>query len=191
MISRLVIASRNSDKVSEIEAVLLDLGLVGEVASGLELPEVEETGSSLEDNALLKARSAAEATGLPSLGDDTGLEVTALGGGPGVLSMRYAGPSASYDDNVDKLLAEMEGVADRSARFRTVMALFMPNGEWVTAEGVLPGVITYERRGTGGFGYDPVFEVDGLTLAEMGTDAKNSLSHRARALQALAEKVRG
>ena len=104
---------------------------------------------------------------------------------PGVNTARYAGPSASYEENVVRLLESMEGVEDRKARFRTVVALVMPDGVEVTAEGSVEGVITKERRGSGGFGYDPVFEVDGQTLAEMPADDKNALSHRARALRAL------
>jgi XTP/dITP diphosphohydrolase len=140
----------------------------------------------LEENALLKARAVMEAVGLPAVADDTGLEVAALAGRPGVETARYAGPDASYSDNVRRLLEELEGVADRSARFRTVIALVMPDGAELVAEGALDGVIAAEPRGSGGFGYDPVFEVEGRTLSEMGVETKNMLSHRARALQTLA-----
>ena len=189
MIPRLVVASKNQDKVGEIEAVLGEEGLVGEIVQGLDWPDVDETGSSLEENALLKARAVMEAVGLPAIADDTGLEVSALNGRPGVETARYAGPDASYDDNVRRLLEELEGVADRTARFRTVVALVMPDGVELVAEGALDGVIAVEPRGSGGFGYDPVFEVEGRTLSEMGVETKNQLSHRARALQTLAVMV--
>lgn len=186
MIPRLVVASKNQDKVGEIEAVLGGVGLVGEVVQGLDWPDVDETGSTLEENALLKARAVMEAVGLPAVADDTGLEVAALDGRPGVETARYAGRDASYSDNVRRLLGEMEGVADRKARFRTVVALVMPDGAELVAEGALDGVIAAEPRGSGGFGYDPVFEVEGRTLSEMGVETKNMLSHRAKALQTLA-----
>ena len=184
-IDRLVVASQNPDKIAEVEAVLQDLALGIEIVSGLDWPEVEETEETLEGNALLKARAVMEQTGLPALADDTGLEVAALGGRPGVHTARFAGPDATYNDNVAKLLDVMEGVEDRSASFRTVIALVTPEGDEVTVEGVLDGTITTMRRGTGGFGYDPVFEVGEWTLAEMPPATKNQVSHRARALHAL------
>lgn len=188
-IERLVVASKNPDKIAEVEAVLSRLGVVGEIVRGLDWPDVEETEDTLEGNALLKAREVAAVTGIPALADDTGLEVDALGGDPGVWSARYAGPEATYADNVAKLLESMDGEPYRKARFRTVMALVSPDGhEWV-AEGVVEGSITDEARGSGGFGYDPVFEVDGRTLSEMGVEAKNRISHRARAISNLAAKL--
>lgn len=189
MIPRLVVASKNPDKISEIEEILRSLSLTDEIVRGLDWPDIEETGRTLKENALIKARAVVEFTGLPVVADDTGLEVDALGGGPGVNTARYAGPGASYEDNVVRLLASMEGVEDRTARFRAVVALVMPDGVEVTAEGSVEGVITKERRGGGGFGYDPVFEVDGQTLAEMTAEDKNALSHRARALRALAASL--
>ncbi|GBE23599.1 MAG TPA: RdgB/HAM1 family non-canonical purine NTP pyrophosphatase [Actinobacteria bacterium] len=188
-IERLVVASKNPDKIGEIEAVLRGLGLVDVVARGLEWPDVEETGTTLEENALLKARAVAAAVGLPALADDTGLEVDALGGAPGVRSARYAGTDATYDDNVRRLLAEVADAQDRSARFRTVMALVFPDGREIVGEGVLEGQIIDERRGTSGFGYDPVFLVDGRTLAEIDPVEKNAISHRGRALRALAARL--
>ncbi len=189
MIPRLAVASKNPDKVREIEELLAPTGLVGEIVRGLDWPDVEETGTTLEENALLKGRAVAEATGLPSLADDTGLEVTALGGAPGVETARFAGPDATYADNVARLLEVMEGIGDRRARFRTVVALVFPSGEEVVAEGVVEGVITTSPRGSGGFGYDPVFEVEGRTFAEMSPEEKNALSHRARAVRALVETL--
>lgn len=186
MIPRLVVASKNPDKIKEIEVVLGGLGLVGEIVRGLDWPDVDETGDTLEANALLKAHAVCEATGLPVIADDTGLEVAALDGAPGVRTARFAGPEATYADNVARMLDVMAGVTDRSARFRTVVALVFPDGVEVLAEGVVDGVITTETRGNLGFGYDPIFEVGGMTFAEMGMDAKNELSHRARAIRALA-----
>lgn len=189
-IERLVVASKNEDKLREIQAVLLGLGLVNEIVAGLDWPDVEETEPTLEGNALLKARAVAAATGLPSLADDTGLEVAALNGAPGVRSARFAGENATYEDNVRYLLQLLEGVGERSARFRTVMTLVVPGGEEIVAEGVLDGQIIDTPRGDSGFGYDPVFDVDGRTLAEFSAAEKNTVSHRGRALRALAEQLR-
>ena len=182
-------ASKNSDKIKEIEDILGSTGLVAEIVRGLQWEDVAETGETLEENALLKARAVVEATGLPVIADDTGLEVAALGGAPGVQTARYAGADASYEDNVARMLAEMDGVAERSARFRTVIALLFPDGVEIVAEGSVDGLITTTQRGEGGFGYDPVFEVNGRTFAEMGSEEKNQLSHRARAIRALAETL--
>lgn len=186
MIDRLVVASKNPDKIAEVEEVLAGLGLVGEIVRGLEWPDVDETEPTLVGNALLKAHAVQQATGLTAVADDTGLEVDALGGEPGVHTARYAGPSATYEDNVDRLLAEMDGVKRRTARFKTAIALVDVSGKEVTVEGVVEGEITTERRGTGGFGYDPIFSVGGRTFAEMGSDEKHRISHRALALRALA-----
>ena len=189
MIPRLVVASKNPDKIVEIEEVLAGTGLVGEIVRGMEWPDVEETGETLEENALLKARAVMSNVGLPAVADDTGLEVAALDGAPGVRTARFAGPSASYDDNVSHLLLQLEGVDDRRARFRTAVALVMPDGEELVVDGFLDGLISREPRGTGGFGYDPIFEVGGRTLSEMGMDEKNTLSHRASALRSLARAL--
>lgn len=191
MIERLVVASKNSDKIGEMESVLVGTGLVGEIVHRLEWPDVDETEDTLEGNALLKAHAVFAATGLPSVADDTGLEVAALGGDPGVYTARYAGPDATYGDNVDKLLQELAGHRDRTATFRTAIALVSGDHEPIVVEGHILGRIAEERRGSGGFGYDPVFEVDGLTFSEMGTERKNEVSHRARAIRALAEVLRG
>ena len=185
----IVIASKNDDKIAEVEAVLAGLRNPIPVLTGHDWGDVEETESTLAGNALLKARAVVAATGHAAIADDTGLEVDALNGAPGVLSARYAGPDATYDDNVDKLLASVAGVEDRTARFTTAIALVTPSGAELVVEGVLDGVIIDKRRGTGGFGYDPVFEVDGRTLAEMGAAAKNAISHRSVALRLLAEHL--
>ena len=189
MIPRLTIASKNPDKIKEIEELLSATGLVGEIVCDLEWDDVDETGATLEENALLKARAVVGATGLPAIADDTGLEVEALGGAPGVHTARFAGPEATYSENVDRMLAEMEGIEERSARFRTVVALVFPDGVEVVAEGSVEGIITSDPRGDGGFGYDPIFEVNGFTLAEMTPAQKNKQSHRARAFRELVRSM--
>lgn len=188
---RIVVASKNPDKVREVEAVVAAIAPSVEIVKGLLWPEVEETEPTLEGNAILKARLVMEATGLPALADDTGLEVRALGGAPGVKTGRFAGPNATYEENVEHLLNALENAADRSATFRTVVALVDERSPVARAEGRLEGHITYAPRGSEGFGYDPVFDVDGRTLAEIGEAEKNRISHRARALRALAHKVWG
>ncbi len=185
-LDRLVIASKNPDKVAEVKDVLAGLGVV--VAEAGDWPDVDETADTLEGNALLKARAVAAATGLPAVADDTGLEVAALGGAPGVRSARFS-EEGTYASNRAKLKAALAGVADRRARFRTVVALVTPDGGEVVAEGSVDGVIADEERGANGFGYDPLFEVEGRTFAEMTADEKHAVSHRARALRALAAKL--
>lgn len=187
---RLVVASKNPDKIAEVAEILDVSGLVDEIVGGLEWPDIPETEPTLEGNALLKARTVARATGVPALADDTGLEVEALGGAPGVHTARFAGPDATYEDNVSRLLETLRSRDDRAARFRTVVALVDPSTsqEW-TAEGAVVGSITREPRGSGGFGYDPVFEVHGRTLAEMSSGEKHDISHRARAIRALVERL--
>ena len=188
---KVVAASHNPDKIAEIEAVLASTGI--EFVRGLDWDDVPETGATLEENALLKARAVQAATGYPALADDTGLFVDALGGAPGVRTARFAGESATYNDNVALMLERMEGVEDRGAVFRTVIALVSPEEELV-ALGELRGTIARERNGDNGFGYDPIFELsDGRTLAELADEEKNLISHRARALRALVDilKARG
>ncbi|MEX1208599.1 MAG: RdgB/HAM1 family non-canonical purine NTP pyrophosphatase [Acidimicrobiia bacterium] len=187
MIRSLVLATKNPHKAAEVAAVLARLVPGLELVDGLQWPDVDETGATLEDNAILKARTVARATGHDAIADDTGLEVDALGGAPGVRSSRYAGERASYAENRAALLEAMRGRSDRGARFRTVVALVTTGGETITAAGTLEGRITEAPRGESGFGYDPIFEVDGRTLAELGEAEKNQMSHRARALEALAE----
>jgi XTP/dITP diphosphohydrolase len=181
-----VVASKNPDKIAEVEAVLASLDPPIEVITGHNWDDIEEVGTTLVANALLKARTVAAATGHAAMADDTGLEVGALSGAPGVRSARYAGEDATYHDNVTRLLVEMSGVGDRSAQFRTAVALVLPSGDEMVVEGVLEGRITTGRRGDGGFGYDSIFEVGSRTLAEIGPEEKNKISHRALALQELA-----
>ncbi|HJR86406.1 MAG TPA: RdgB/HAM1 family non-canonical purine NTP pyrophosphatase [Acidimicrobiia bacterium] len=184
-IERLVVASKNPDKIAEITKVLGESGLNSVLVGDLDWPDVEETGATLEENALKKAREVFEATGVPSIADDTGLFVDALGGLPGVNTARFAGPEATYAENVARLLEELNGIDNRGASFRTVIAL-VTHAEERVAEGVLQGRIAHAPRGHGGFGYDPVFEVaSGRTLAELDQDEKNDVSHRATALRKL------
>ena len=188
--TRLVLATGNLHKVEEIAPLLSGTG-VELVAVGDLVPnwDIEETGETLEENALLKARAAVEATGLPAVADDTGLFVEALNGEPGVWSSRYAGPACSFADNRRKLLAALADVKDgaRAARFRSVAVLVCPDGSHRAFEGVLHGSIGHGERGTHGFGYDPVFVLpSGLTLAELPLEAKNRVSHRAAAFASLA-----
>lgn len=184
---KLIIATNNRDKLAEISDILKGTNI--EILSARDFPDfpdVEETGETLADNALLKARGVWEKYHLPCLGDDTGLEVDFLNGAPGVYSSRYAGPDATYDDNCNKLLRELKSrnPANRRARFRTVMAFIDQNGNFYTAEGVIEGEIIREKRGANGFGYDPIFLVPdrNKTLAELESSEKNKLSHRHNAL---------
>lgn len=195
LIDEILLATRNLDKVRELTALLGGLGIrIRTLADFPTAPGVEEDGATCEANALKKAREVASATGLPSVADDTGLEVDALDGRPGVFAARYAGEGATYDDNCRKLLEELAGVppARRTARFLTVAALVMPDGHSRVATGTLDGVITEACAGSQGFGYDPVFFVPelGRTLAELTTEEKNRISHRAKAFQSMAEILR-
>lgn len=193
---KLVLATANPDKAAEIRAVLLDAGLDVElVPRPADLPEVDETGTTLEDNARLKAVALCAATGLPAVADDTGLAVDALDGAPGVWSARYAGEDATYADNVEKLLDALVGVDPkaRTARFSTVALAHWPDGREVAAIGEVEGVIATEARGKGGFGYDPLFvpvEGDGRSFAEMSREEKHRVSHRGRAFRTLADGLR-
>ncbi len=189
-ISRAVVASKNADKIREMETLLVGGEVIEEVVRGLDWPDVVEDAPTLAGNALLKARAVAAATSLTAIADDTGLEVHALDGAPGVHTARFSGPDATYRSNVAALLTALEGLEDRTARFRTVVVAILEDGREVLAEGVLDGEITTSPRGSGGFGYDPVFAVGCRTLAEMGEEEKNRISHRARAITALAEALR-
>ena len=186
---RVVVASKNVDKIAEVEAVLLASGVATEIVRSPAWDDVDETEDTFVGNALLKARAVHAATAVAAVADDSGLEVDALDGAPGVWSARYAGPGCTPDDNIDKMLREMDGVDGRAARFRTSMA-FVDGEVEITADGALEGSIGFERRGSGGFGYDPIFILpDGRTLAEVSTEEKNRISHRAMAIQALAAKL--
>ena len=189
----LVLATHNPDKQTEMNAVLSDLGLdVIGLDQYPEIDDIPENGTTLLENALIKARAVHLKTGFPALADDTGLEVDALHGAPGVYSARFAGENATYQDNVKKLLSVMAGVSkqNRTARFRTVVALIDSDTELWT-EGIIEGLITREQRGAGGFGYDPIFEAadTGKTFSEMSAAQKNEISHRAQALQKMCKKL--
>jgi XTP/dITP diphosphohydrolase len=188
--NNLLVASRNKDKAHELVALLGDLPVAMCTLHDVEgVPEIVEDAETLEGNAIKKATVAFERTGLPSVADDTGLEVGYLQGAPGVYSARYAGPGASYADNVRKLIGALKGVPPRrrNARFRCVMAFVSSGGVLEVVEGSCPGSIIEAPRGNGGFGYDPVFLPDGhrQTFAEMDLATKNGLSHRARAALAM------
>ena len=187
MTRRLVVATHNPGKVAELRRILAgpDVELLG--ADDVGLGDVEETGTTFAANALLKARAAAVSSGLPCVSDDSGLVVDALGGEPGVRSARYAGAHGDDGANLRIVLERMRGVADRTARFVCVAALVTPDGREWTTEGVLEGTLTDAPRGTGGFGYDPIFVPLGgdRTTAEMSPQDKDAISHRGQAFRAL------
>ena len=190
---RLCFASNNAHKLDEIRPLLpatVELLSLADIGCHEELPETQNT---LEGNARQKARYVWDHFGVACFADDTGLEVTALNGEPGVYSARYAGPQRRDEDNVAKLLYELRDQADRTARFRTVVALVLPDGTVHEFTGAVEGRISPELHGAGGFGYDPVFvptEGDGRTFAEMPLAEKNSLSHRSRAVAGLVAFLR-
>jgi XTP/dITP diphosphohydrolase len=193
---RFVLATANPDKAREIAAVLADAGLDIELLPRpADVPDVDETGRTFEANARLKAQALCRATGLPAISDDTGLEVDALDGAPGVWSARFAGDDATYEDNVALLLDRMARTpaSERGARFATVAVACWPDGHEVAAFGDVTGSITHRPRGGAGFGYDPVFvpdDGDGRTFAEMSATEKHRLSHRGRAFRTLADGLR-
>ena len=194
---RLVLASANPDKSREIADILGAEGIEVE-ARPAGVPDVDETGDTLEDNARLKAEALVQATGSAAVADDTGLEVEALGGAPGVYSARFAGEGATYAENVAKLLAELDAAGasapgERRARFRTVALAAFPDGREVVAEGTVEGTIALAPEGDGGFGYDPVFIPDGSdrSFAAMTRAEKDACSHRGRAFRALASALAG
>ena len=185
----LVLATRNKHKVEELSALLSELPLkILPFHDFPDMPDVVEDGATLDENAVKKADAVASFTGLPSLADDTGLEVEALDGAPGVRSARFAGEPPDWEANNRKLLRDLDGIAgtDRAAAFRCVVALAVPGGGVRTVEGVTRGVILETPRGEGGFGYDPLFLPDGhdLAYAEMQPDRKNAVSHRGKAIKA-------
>jgi XTP/dITP diphosphohydrolase len=192
-VATFVLATANAHKAEEMREVLAPLG-VELLPRPADVPDVDETESTLEGNALLKARALCAATGRAAIADDTGLFIDALEGRPGVWSARYAGEHATYADNVDKALRELADTPDehRQAEFRSVIAVAFPDGSSWWVEGALAGMMERAPRGTHGFGYDPIFvpdDGDGRTLAELSAEEKNVLSHRGRALRAFAEKL--
>lgn len=188
---KLLIASRNDHKIQEIKEIFNLPGIEWvSTAAFPDLPDVEEDGDTFEENAIKKATELARLTGLWALADDSGLEVEALGNAPGVYSARYGGEPCDHARNNAKLLAELDGQSNRRARFRCVAALSDPAGGVQTVSGACPGRIIETRRGTEGFGYDPLFVPDGyeLTFAEMGNADKNKISHRGHAMKLAREK---
>lgn len=184
---QLVLATRNSDKIKEIQQVLENLPItILTFRDFLEFPEIDETGATLEENARLKAAGIMNFTGYPALADDSGLEVDCLNGEPGVYSSRYAGPGCTYDDNNNKLLQKLQGIPPdrRRAHFRTVIAIAWDKDHSESVEGRVEGEITMHKTGKSGFGYDPVFFYPpaGKTFAEMSLAEKNLVSHRGQAL---------
>ncbi|MBU1966398.1 MAG: XTP/dITP diphosphatase [Proteobacteria bacterium] len=191
----IVLASRNRGKIREIQAMLADLGIrLFSLNDYPEIPEIVEDGKSFLENALKKGRTVAEATGEIVLADDSGLEVDALGGAPGIHSARYAGADADDLRNNRKLLHDLKGVpaANRGAAFRCVLVLYPPDGRYEAFEGRWEGRIAEAPVGKGGFGYDPVFFLpgEGMTVAQLSPEAKNRVSHRAQAFAKLKERLR-
>ena len=187
-LSEVVFASHNAGKIKEIKELLQPFGINVKSALDMELPDVEETGSTFAENSLLKSQTIAELTGLPCIADDSGLCVDALNGAPGVYSARYA-PNRDFDKGMEKLLSEMAQSPNKSrkAHFSCVISLAFPNGGYELFEGRVDGHIAAEKQGIGGFGYDPLFIPDGFakSFAQMSKDEKNQVSHRGRAVEKL------
>ncbi len=192
---KFVLASKNPHKLTELQRILDELGVevVLEADVGVDL-DVEETGQTFEENSLLKAKAVMEATGLPTIADDSGLCVTALNGAPGVYSARYGGEDkGGYAHRYELVLEALKGQIDRSAKFVSVVTACFPNGDVLTARGECPGTIAYAPQGENGFGYDPVFFVPSMrkTFAQMTAEEKNSISHRGRALEKFKGELEG
>ena len=189
---KLVLASKNKKKLVEMNAILSQLGIEGcsEAEAGGD-GDVEETGTTFEENSLLKARAVMEASGLPAIADDSGLCVTCLNDAPGVYSARYGGEGLDDTGRYQLLLANMRGQLDRSAKFVSVITCCFPNGDVITARGECPGTIAFAPMGEGGFGYDPVFFVPGLkkTFSQLTAEEKNAISHRGKALEIFKGKL--
>ncbi|MBS8265118.1 XTP/dITP diphosphatase [Mesobacillus boroniphilus] len=185
-----IIATKNKGKAKEFEKLFLPKGLVVKtLLDYAEIEDVEETGSTFEENAILKAETIANNLGVRVIADDSGLEIDALEGRPGVYSARYAGSEKNDENNIDKVLDELQGVpeSERTARFCCALAMAEPGKETLTVFGTCEGRILNERRGTNGFGYDPIFyvETEGKAMAELASDEKNKISHRANAIRKL------
>ena len=189
---KVVLASKNAHKLQELQDILSAQGVevILESAAGVDV-EVEETGTTFEENSLLKARAVMEASGLPAIADDSGLMVDALNGAPGVYSARYGGPGLDDAGRYRLLLENMRGVLDRKCRFVSAITLCMPSGDIVTARRECPGTLAYAPQGENGFGYDPIFFVPEKkkTFAQLTAEEKNAISHRGRALQLFQEKL--
>ena len=189
---KLVLASKNKKKLVEMNAILSQLGIEGcsEAEAGVDV-DVEETGTTFEENSLLKARAVMEASGLPAIADDSGLCVTCLNDAPGVYSARYGGEGLDDIGRYQLLLANMRGQLDRGAKFVSVITCCFPNGDVITARGECSGTIAFAPMGEGGFGYDPVFFVPGLkkTFSQLSAEEKNAISHRGKALEIFKGKL--
>ena len=186
------VATNNQKKLKEIQRILDSFGITAKTLKELDINiEIEENGTTFEENAVIKAKAIAEICNLPTISDDSGLEVDALNGAPGVYTARFAGEHATDDENIDKLLAEMEGVEKekRTARFVSAVCLYMPDGRNTVCRGTCEGWIGWERIGDGGFGYDPVFMVGETSYSQMSPEAKDAISHRGSALRQLKEKI--
>ncbi|MEU8840922.1 RdgB/HAM1 family non-canonical purine NTP pyrophosphatase [Streptomyces roseus] len=197
MTSRLILATRNAGKIAELHAILSDAGLPHELVGAdayPQIPDVKETGISFAENALLKAHALAQATGLPAIADDSGLCVDVLNGAPGIFSARWAGKHGDDRANLDLLLAQLGDIADehRGAHFACAAALALPDGTERVVEGRLLGTLRHAPAGTGGFGYDPILQVEGdtRTCAELTAAEKNAISHRGQAFRALVPFIR-
>ena len=188
---KLVMATRNSKKLKELQAILLDLNIevISEKEAGIDI-EVEETGTTFEENARIKAMTVMLATGIATVADDSGLELRALGGRPGIYSARYGNVNSDEERN-ELLLKEMADKEDRAARFVSAVCCVFPDGKEITVRGECCGELLYEPRGSGGFGYDPLFYMpeQGMTMAELDSSMKNRVSHRAKALNKLYEEL--
>ena len=186
---KFIIATNNQKKLKELERILnpLEINAVSAKDEGILLDDVEETGTTFAENALLKAEAAFKKTGLPSVADDSGLCVDALDGRPGIYSARYAGENATDSDKNNKLLSELKDVPekDRTAHFTCVICCVLPNGEKIEVEGVCEGSIAFEPHGNGGFGYDPIFKYGDKSYAELSSAEKDAVSHRGQALRKL------
>ncbi|MBM7089682.1 RdgB/HAM1 family non-canonical purine NTP pyrophosphatase [Streptomyces sp. NPDC014603] len=195
--TRLILATRNAGKITELRSILTDAGLPHELVGAdahPEVPDVKETGVTFAENALLKAHALARATGLPAVADDSGLCVDVLGGAPGIFSARWAGTHGDDRANLDLLLAQLSDIAveHRGAHFACAAALALPDGTERVVEGRLTGTLRHAPSGTGGFGYDPILQPDGesRTCAELTPREKNAISHRGKAFRALVPVVR-
>lgn len=185
MVTILVLATTNKNKIAEFQEILKDFPVdIRSLADFGPLPKAIEDGETFDDNAYKKAHHTAKILGLPAIADDSGLVVEALNGAPGVYSARYAGLNATDEENVTKLLQDMKGVTNRKAFFQCVLSIAVPSGPALTYEGTCEGIILDERRGTSGFGYDPIFYFENLgkTFAECSMEEKNEVSHRGKAL---------
>ena len=190
---KILIATHNAHKKAELQRILAPLGVevVTDTDLGIELTDVEETGTTFEENSFLKSESGCKESGIPCIADDSGLSVDYLNGAPGVFSARYSGEHGNDEKNIDKLLDEMKDVpeSERTARFVCAATCVFPDGRKICVRGECEGVIAHERHGNGGFGYDPIFMVGEKSFGEITSEEKDKLSHRGKALRMLAEEL--